>query len=134
MLPCHAPLHHAVTNAGLGEPNADDEASMRARMRSRGSASTSVNLRGVRDRNRSQADGFDSESSSDQGSLRFDQFLDAQGSDDEGGRRQRLGSRAKSSVSMSQAAMRAAETQEQRELRLTRERMRESTAERGVAA
>lgn len=104
----------------------------RGALRSRGSA-TSVNLRGHR--NKSHPHGSASESSSEHGSLRFDQFLDAEGSDDEGKmqRQLRMSSRAKSSVSMSYSAMLAAETAEEREGRLERDRKREANAERGVS-
>lgn len=61
----------------------DGGAASRSNLRSRGSNATSVNLRGVRDRSKQHPNESRSESSSEAGSLQFDQFLDAQGSDEE---------------------------------------------------
>lgn len=97
----------------------------RSKLVSRGSATTSVNLRGVQERNKSHPDGSDNESSSDQGSLRFDQFLDAQGSDEEDEQKKQFRMRResrKSRASLSQSA-----------IRMSHARDREGAEERGVA-
>jgi hypothetical protein len=88
------------TSLGEGGSHSTEQggATSISKQRFKGSTFASISLRGVHDRNKIHADGADSKSSSDQGSLQFDHFLDAQGSDEEDERKmQREGRRSRTS-------------------------------------
>jgi hypothetical protein len=76
---CSIALTSSLTVSGEDEArtSGDEKAT------NRGSTATTVNLRGVLDRTRDHSKASGTASSSDQGSLRFDRFLDAEGSDQE---------------------------------------------------
>jgi hypothetical protein len=79
-------VYYYFCYSGEGDLQSSGEGGLASKRKHRSSGSSpnnTVNLRGVHDRSRCHNDGAKSDVSSDQGSLRFDQFLDAQGSDQE---------------------------------------------------